>query len=200
SSKAFSSSMSAPPLRCVRHESVFVFVVTFSPRDCLLRGNITSALLAAQPFGLNDSVEARERLMDGHSRVDELPEPVPDLCVVDAGGVFDVLVECFFDGLVHVPFGYCISPAHRVRVNGAYMWCSLSGAEAFARMCRVRVSGKWRGARPVVLWGLMKSRESAAPRRSRTRPAFSLRGTPSSVRASLPGWVKVLYLQTCSTR
>src|SRR5699024_2513264 len=70
--------MSAPPLRCVRHEPVFVFAVTFSPCDCLLRGNITSALLSAQPLGLNHCVEASERLMDGYARVDELPEPVPD--------------------------------------------------------------------------------------------------------------------------
>src|SRR5699024_5721060 len=89
--------MSAPPLRCVRHEPVFVFAVTFSPRDCLLRGNITSALLAAQTFGLNYSVEAHICLMDGYARVDELPQPVPDFRVVDAGRVFDDLLECFFD-------------------------------------------------------------------------------------------------------
>src|SRR5699024_7801973 len=94
---------------------------------------------------------------------------------VDAGRVFDDLLECFLDSHVHVPFGYWISPAHRVRVNGAYMWCSLSGGGAFARMCRIRVSGKWRGARPVVLWGLMKSRESAMPRRSRIPPAWPAR-------------------------
>src|SRR5699024_7893791 len=96
--------MSSPPLRCVRHEPVFVFAVTFSPRDCLLRGNITSALLAAQPLSLNHCVEASERLMDGHSRIDELPEPVTDFRVVDAGRVFDDLLECFFDGHVSVPF------------------------------------------------------------------------------------------------
>src|SRR5699024_9020376 len=88
--------MSAPPLRCVRHESVFVFAVTFSPRDCLLRGNITAALLAAQTFGLNHCVEASERLINWYTRVDELPEPVPDFRVVDAGRVFDDLLECFF--------------------------------------------------------------------------------------------------------
>src|SRR5699024_10837312 len=106
SSKAPSNSMSAPPLCCVRHEPVFVFVVTFSPRDCLLCGNITSALLAAQPLSLNHCVEARERLMDGYTRVDELPEPVPNFRVVDAGRVFDDLLECFFDSHLCSPFGY----------------------------------------------------------------------------------------------
>src|SRR5699024_10009294 len=98
SSKASSNSMSAPPLRCVRHEPVFVFTVTFSPRDCLLLGNITIARRAAQPLSLNYCVESSHRLMDGHSRVDELPEPVPGFRVVDAGRVYDDLLECFFDG------------------------------------------------------------------------------------------------------
>src|SRR5699024_6975771 len=104
SSKTFSNSISAPPLRRVRHEPVFVFTVTFSPRDCLLSGNITSALLAAQPLSLNHCVEASERLINGYTRVDELPEPVPDFRVVDAGGFFDDLLECFFDSHVSVPF------------------------------------------------------------------------------------------------
>src|SRR5699024_7190385 len=92
--------MSSPPLRCVRHEPVFVFVVTFGACDCFLRGNIAAALFPAQPLSLNHCVEARERLMDGYTRVDELPQPVPDFRVVDAGGVFDDLLECFFDGHV----------------------------------------------------------------------------------------------------
>src|SRR5699024_11601449 len=115
SSKAFSNSMSAPPLRCVRHEPVFVFTVTFSPRDCLLRGNITTALLSGQPLRLNHCVEARERLMDGHARVDELPQPVPDFRVVDAGRVFDDLLECFFDSHVHVHFWVLGSPGPRFK-------------------------------------------------------------------------------------
>src|SRR5699024_2362827 len=102
--------MSAPPLRRVRHEPVFVFTVTFSPRDCLLRGNITTALLPAQPLSLNHCVEASERLINGYTRADELPEPVPDFRVVDAGRVFDDLLECFFDSHVHVPFGYWKTP------------------------------------------------------------------------------------------
>src|SRR5699024_2822618 len=117
SSKAFSNSMSAPPLRCVRHESVFVFAVTFSPRDCLLRGNITAALLSAQPLRLNHCVEASERLMDGYARVDELPEPVTDFRVVDAGRVLNDCLECFFDSHVPVPFGYWKRPLDRVRVE-----------------------------------------------------------------------------------
>src|SRR5699024_2098007 len=96
--------MSAPPLRRVRHESVFVFAVAFRADDCFLRCHVTTALLAAQTFGLNYSVEASERLMDGYTRVDELPEPVPDFRVVDAGGFFDDLLECFFDSHVSVPF------------------------------------------------------------------------------------------------
>src|SRR5699024_8003242 len=89
--------MSAPPLRRVRHEPVFVFTVTFSPRDCLLRGNITAALLPTQPLRLNHRLEASARLIDGYTRVDELPEPVPNFRVVDAGRVLNDCLECFFD-------------------------------------------------------------------------------------------------------
>src|SRR5699024_7756364 len=102
--------MSAQPLRCVSHVAVFVFVVTFSACDCLLCGNITTALLAAQSLRLNHCVEARERLMDGYTRVDELPEPVPDFRMVDAGRVFDDLLECFFDSHVSVPFWVLENP------------------------------------------------------------------------------------------
>src|SRR5690625_4294072 len=85
SSKTFSNSMSAPPLRRVRHEPVFVFAVTFSPRDCLLRGNITSALFPAQPLRLNHCVEAHICFVDGYATIDELPQPVAHLRMVDAG-------------------------------------------------------------------------------------------------------------------
>src|SRR5699024_8249689 len=110
SSKTFSNSMSAPPLRCVRHEPVFVFAVTFGACDCLLRGNITSALFPAQPLSLNHCVEASERLINGYTRADELPQPVPDFRVVDAGRVFDDLLECFFDSHVSVPFWVLKNP------------------------------------------------------------------------------------------
>src|SRR5699024_7390588 len=115
--------MSAPPLRCVRHEPVFVFAVTFSPRDCLLRGNITSALLAAQTFGLNYSVEAHICLMDGYARVDELPQPVPDFRVVDAGRVLNDCLECFFDGhffLLSDCFGFEPVGSDSLSVNPAF--------------------------------------------------------------------------------
>src|SRR5699024_5372578 len=92
SSKTFSNSMSAPPLRRVRHEPVFVFAVTFSPRDCLLRGNIAAALLTAQPLSLNHCVAARERLINGYTRVDAQQHPLTDFRVVDVGRVIDDLL------------------------------------------------------------------------------------------------------------
>ena len=85
SSKASSNSMSAPPLRRVRHESVIVFAVAFRAHNRLLRGNVTATLLATQTFGLNYSVEAHICFVDGYATIDELPQPVAHLRMVDAG-------------------------------------------------------------------------------------------------------------------